>query len=292
MNLPVRLPFRQARYSSPMKNFYTILFVGLSALLWSTTDVQAEAPGWAAFVAGDFGRARQEGKADGSAEGLSQACRAGLVLGGFVEAGPAAITSLHRAITDCDQALRLQPGHFYAKMSLAIALSFEGKRLMRPRYAKRAKAYIQELIAQEPENPLGYGAIAAWHAEVSAAGFMARLLLGARRKQAKANFATALQLGAIDYALRFEYVKFLAHGTRSERRDALIAAKELMQVKPVLALDKILQKRCAALIGALEQGDKRTINTALKKSTAFQNASPENIVVRFPLDALSPIASQ
>jgi len=279
--------FSLLRYSGEMKNFLNALLIWFTA----ATVVSANPPGWTAFTKGDFETARTIGRRDGGAEGLAHACRAGLVLGGFSETGPTAIKSLHGAIADCNKTLLLQPDHFFAKMSLAIALSFEGKRLKRPSYPLRAKAYILELIEQEPENPLGYGALAAWHSEVSAAGFFARIALGARRNKAEKNFATALKLGAIDYALKFEYVKFLARGNQSARKRALIKARILLQENTVMAFDQILRKHCIVLARALERNNKPAIKKALIQATAFQGASPERVVERFPLEALAPTGS-
>lgn len=244
-----------------------------------------------AFHLGDFNLARTLGRKGGSADALAQACRAGLVIGGFLEKGPTAIRSLHGAITDCDKALRLKPHHFTAQISLAIALSFEGKRLNRPKYPLRAQAYILDLIKQDPTNPVGYGALAAWHSEVSARGFWARLLLGARRKKAAENFARALELGmqgfgVIDYALRLEYVKYLARGNKKSRRKARTEAEKLLLLKGRDAFDEILRERCKHILTALKGGKKSSIKAAVEAATAFQNASPEHSVERFPLEKL------
>lgn len=270
-----------------------VKFVIFVFLITSASPVIAAAPpGWEAFKQGDFYEARDAGRADAGAEGLALACRAGLVLGGFMETGKAAVQSLHGAISDCNKALGTSPAHYFAKMSLAIALSFEGKRLKRPSYPARAKAYILELIEAEPNNPLGYGALAAWHSEVSAAGFLARIALGARRKKAAKNFEHALKLGAIDYALRFEHVKFLARGNKADRKLALAQAKELSEGGPNMAFDLLMQKQCLRLVDALSRDNKREIKATLKDVAAFQNVSDERQVARFPLGILTPLKSE
>ena len=271
-----------------MIKLLTLTFLIVSAPIAGT----APPPGWQAFEQGHFHEAREAGRAEGSAEGLSLACRAGLVLGGFTETGKAAVHSLHGAIRDCNKALEINADHYFAKMSLSIALSFEGKRLKRPSYPARAKAYILELIEAEPNNPLGYGALAAWHSEVSAAGFLARIALGARRKKAADNFSRALKLGAIDYALRFEYVKFLARGNKAERKQALEQAKNLASNKATMAFDAILQKQCARLVDALAQDNKRAIKSLLKRAAAFRQVSSEREVARFPLGILTSLKSE
>jgi len=269
-----------------------IFFPALIAVFFGSTISHAIPPGWPEFVSGDFEEARKKGQQHASADGYAHACRTGLVLGGFLYRDKASIEALHTAINDCDKALRLNPQHYFAKMSLAIGLSFEGKRLKRPSYPKRAKAYIEELIDQEPHNPLGYGALAAWHSEVSAAGFFARITLGARRKYAKKNFEKALKMGAVDYALKFEYVKYLARGNKAERQKAVVSARQLLNEPTLLALDEILHERCRHLLQALENNNKRQLKKALKESTAFQYVVTEHEKARFPLEQLVALHSE
>ena len=282
------LLFSQARYNRSMANLIKLLVLVFFAPIVSAM----EPTGWDAFTRGDFMGAREAGRVKGGAEGLALACRAGLVLGGFTETGKAAVLSLHGALRDCNKALNINPDHYFAKMSLSIGLSFEGKRLKRPSYPARAKAYILELIEAEPDNPLGYGALAAWHSEVSAAGFLARIAMGARRKKAANNFDHALKLGAIDYALRFEHVKFLARGNKIERKRALEQATELLKSDTKMAFDLLLKKQCSRLVTALNQANKRAIKAALKGVGAFQNVSSEREVARFPLDTLIPLNAE
>jgi len=269
-----------------------IKFFIFVAFITSAPVIAAAPPGWDAFKQGSFYEARDAGRADASAEGLALACRAGLVLGGFMETNKAAVQSLHGAINDCNKALGISPSHYFAKMSLSIALSFEGKRLKRPSYPARAKAYILELIEAEPNNPLGYGALAAWHSEVSAAGFLARIALGARRNKAAKNFERAQKLGAIDYALRFEHIKFLARGNKADRKLAFAQARELSESDTNMAFDLLMQKQCLRLLEALSRDNKREIKTIVKDVAAFQNVIGEREVARFPLGVLVPLKSE
>jgi len=261
-------------------------------VVFAPTHDAIASSGWEAFKRGEFYEARSAGRTQGDAEGLSLACRAGLVLGGFTETDEAAIRSLHGAIRDCDKALKLVPEHYFAKMSLAIALSFEGKRLKRPSYPARARSYLLELIEAEPNNPLGYGALGAWHSEVSAAGFFARITLGARRKKASLNFEQALLLGGTDYALRFEHVKFLARGNKADRKKALDLAQSLLKNDTDMAFDLLLKRRCSQLVEALKLDNKRVVRAAVAKAAAFQNAIPEREMSRFPLDDLIPVKTK
>jgi len=260
-------------------------------LIWSwpahaTLDLAAlETPGWQEFVRGDFYAALSKGRAANTANGYALACRSGLTLGGFLEKEEAAIRLLHEAVADCQKALQKEPGHYFAKMSLSIALSFEGKRLKRVAYAKQAKAHIEELITAEPGNALGYGALAAWHTEVSAAGFWARMILGARRKLAKRYFEKALEMGAMDFPLQFEYVKFLARGNKAARAKALKAADKLMRQSSPLAIDKIILQKCTELRAILQAGRKKAILKAVNDASAFKDVEKMAHLKALPLES-------
>jgi len=275
-----------------LKFAFLSLLVCTAPLHASTAETDVATLGWHEFVRGDFREAIVLGRTAGTANGYALACRSGLTLGGFVVKGTETITLLHDAATDCQKALALNPDHYFARMSLAIALSFEGKRLRRVAYAKRAKVYIQDLIAAEPDNALGYGALAAWHAEVSAAGFWARLLLGAKRKLARENFQKALGMGAIDFPLQFEYVKFLARGNGADRLRAVELADAIKAQPSSLAVDMLIKERCARLRPVLIRGGKKAIRAALKEVSAFRHIEDLAAIEPFPLTEPAIPASQ
>lgn len=224
------------------------------------------------FLLGNFEEARDIGRKDRSAEGLTIACRASLVIGGFQKSDSRATENLHAAIDDCLLAYELDPTYFDAQVSLAIALSFEGKRKKRVFHPKQAKALLENLVERYPESAISYGALAAWHAQVSAAGFLARMALGASRKKAALLFDTAFDKGVIDFPLKFEYLKFLSLGSKKERQKATLYAKQLIAEKVGSYFDELLQKRAEQLHVALLTNKKKTIKNAVKEASAFSNA--------------------
>ncbi len=172
-------------------------------------------------------------------------------------------------------------------MSLAIALSFEGKRVKSIFYPKAARQLLENLLREHPDNALAYGALAAWHSQVSAAGFFARLALKASRKKAEKLFEEAFDHGVIDFPLRMEYLKFLAAGSKKEHIKAIGVAKALVAETVNSEFDRLLQKRAAELLEALHTEKKRNIKKAIKNISAFSTAEGWEDFDSFPKIDLS-----
>ncbi len=239
-----------------------------------------------AFVTGDYSTAIETGRHENSAEGLTIACRSNLIIGGFLTKDKSAANYLHAAIKDCIQALELESDYFDAQISLAIALSFEGKRIKSLHYPKVARQMLEKLIQTHPENAQTYGALAAWHSQVSAAGFFARLALRASRDQAAQLFQEARKQGVIDFPLTLEHLKFLAQGSNSDRQEALKLAEALIKYPTDTAFDRLLQKRSELLLSALNVGKKRDIKKAIQHASAFNEAVDWDDVDAFPKEEI------
>jgi len=221
------------------------------------------------YAAGKFNQARIDARQLETAEGYALACQAGLVIGGFQERGAAAVASLHEALQDCRLALELEPTHYRAGLSHAIALGFEGQRLRRTAYARASKQNIEALIKQYPNNALATGALGGWHAAVSLEGMFARAFLGASRAKAKALYSEALKLPDAELPLCFEYIRFLASGSRQERTEALKVLAQVGGKPPKGALEKLLKDKSLQIRNAIELDDKKMLERALEEATPF-----------------------
>jgi hypothetical protein len=250
----------------------------------ASTAAQPNAEGWPTFVAGDYKKAHNQGHNENTAEGLALACRSSLVTGGYLETDSASADALHEAIKDCAAALALQPDHFNAKLSLAIAVGYEGKRLRKPQFPKLSRALLEELVKAHPDNSTAIAALAAWHSEISAAGWLARLYFRTSREKARALFDNAFAKGPLEFALKMEYAKFLARGKKAERKEALALLTALERSDTVLAQDALLKAKCSPLREALELGKKRAIKTSLKQCSAFND--PDKEKGAFPIETL------
>jgi len=234
-----------------------------------TTPICASEPAARALAAGDYASARTLGQTSRTAKGLMTACRAGMLLGGYYEAGEAAIKSLHTAANDCLGVIKQDNRHVNARITLAIVIGFEGKRWRRPSLATQSKRLLQQTHTDFPDSPAAQGALGGWHSEVSAAGFLARLYLGARRGKAGQYFAGAITKGEHSAAFYLEYVKFLARGKKVDRALAREVAKTILSQPPNDAIDRLMQQKIAEIRAALNTGDKAEIKKAIAAATAF-----------------------
>ncbi|MBV1900150.1 MAG: hypothetical protein KUG56_00610 [Kordiimonadaceae bacterium] len=282
-------------YTGTMKKI-SLGLLSFSLLAFSaaghTKTVSDISPSLHQFIQGDYLQARNNGRKAASANSLTIACRAGIIIGGFLSINDEPTKTLHGAIDDCLNALKISPAHFDAQMSLAVALSFEGKRISKTFYPKKARLLLEDLVKRYPDNATAYGALASWHSQVSAAGFFARFILSASRKKARALFHEAFTRGAMDYPLHVEYLKFMAVGSKKERQEAISVAQKLIEQAPVTALDQRLQGGCKIILAALQSKRKKNIKAAIQKTSAFNYAKKWNKPPAYPTKPLEHLLAE
>jgi len=248
-----------------MKYLVVASVIGLSF----PSAAQEEALGWPDFKSGNFEGAIEKVQNDDTADGHTLACRSHLVIGGFQTEGEQAVQSLHNAIDECQKAIEQDPNHVIARMSYAMALGIEGKRLTSPGLATRSKKQIEALVELYPDDPLVHGALGGWHSEVAAAGFLARVALGAKRSRARELFGKSLEQGSLDIPLRFEYVKFLARGNKKERAQALEEIDALGELTPGFVFEEMVQAFARKLRPVVAAGKKSNIKKKIAELSAF-----------------------
>lgn len=257
-------------------------------LLWLavTPIAQASSPSLKAMIAGEFIQARTLGREEGTIDGLMTACRAGMVIGGYYEIDEKAVHSLHGAIDDCRAVLEKDVTHKDARITLAIAIGFEGKRWRKPGLAKKSRAMLEQVFEDYPDDYASHGALGGWHSEVSAAGFLAKLYLGAKRKMAQQYFNDAFSRKKSDLPLLLEYIKFMARGKTSDIELALSSAESALRVASNEAIDTLMHDNIGALQAALLSNDKTIIKKAIAEATAFNGIEEWRTVPIASLDFL------
>jgi len=244
----------------------------------------SETAGWQAYNAGDYVLARALFERAATADGFAAACRTGLVIGGFFEDGDTSVASLHRAMDDCKAAINLNADHLDARISYAIGLGFEAKRLKKAKYAKASREGLEALLVGSDNYGILHAALGGWHTTVYEAGFFARLALGAKRDIARAHFDKAVALAPDDVGVRFEFIKYLAYGKKDEQQEALteIAALAALPVRDVF--DRFLVSRAQKIGAMIEAGDKDGFEAALEAATAFPAIRKQKDLPAYPLE--------
>ncbi len=277
--------YAEVHLQSPMVGFMKAITALLCLILAATVPVRAdEAAGWQAYGAGDFASARDLFEKAATPDSLAAACRTGLVIGGFFEQGDASVASLHRAMDDCKAAISLDADHLDARISFAIGLGFEAKRLRKAKYAKASREGLEALLVGSDDYGILHAALGGWHTTVYEAGFFARLALGAKRDIARAHFDNAVALAPDDIGVRFEFIKYLAYGKKDEQQEAIKEISALGALPVHDAFDRFLIDRAQKIGAMIETGDKRGLEDALEAATAFATIRKQKDLPAYPLE--------
>ncbi len=280
-------------YSGTVRQFLYII-----ALTVISVSAQADTtpPGAQAFVEGDFMRAFKEAatgaQKNPTADSFGLACQTGLVIGGFQQTGKDAVNTLHEALKNCERALALDPNHYVAGLSHAIAIGFEGLRLRKVSYARTSKREIRVLIEKYPANAVAKGALAGWHAAVAREGWLARLFLGASRARAKSLYAEALALPGVDLPLLYEYARFLAEGDDKDREAAQQLIAETASEPVANGLNALLIEKLAALEIALRENGKKQRKTGIEATDPFSGIDQWGTPAKTGIDAYPPYRAE
>jgi len=221
------------------------------------------------FNQGDYAAAIRLGDAETTPGGIMAAARAHMVFGGFYEEREAALIALSRAKVLVDKVLAGDENNLEARTTMALILGFQAKAKMSLRGVTRVKKLILETLALHRDSGLAHGALAGWYSEVSAAGILPRIVLGASRRRAAVAFNDALQRSPRDFGLQYQYGKFLSRGNKAERAEAIIVFKGIIAAKSEIAIEKLLQEKSAIILAALHSNSKRKIKKAVKENSAF-----------------------
>jgi len=240
--------------------------------------------GWKAYNAGEYQKARDLFEAAGGTEGYAAACRTGLVLGGFFENGETQVHTLHRALDDCKAAIELDGDQLDARISYAVGLGFEGKRLKKVKYAKASRRKLEDLIVVSGDYGILHAALGGWHTTVYEAGFFARLALGAKRDIARQQFEKAVTLAPNDIGVRFEFIKYLAYGNGDEHKEALAEIQKVATLPAHDAFDQYMIGKTKAIGAMIEAKDESGLQDALEAATPFASIRDHKNLPAYPLE--------
>lgn len=218
---------------------------------------------------GDFLHASLEAEKQHDIKGYTLALRAALAHGGHVARGQEAIEWLERAESLADKVLVMDDHNLRNRLSMMLVISYKGKKQRSVGLVNRARHMIEDLIKDYPTEAMAYAALAGWNSEISAAGFLPRLVFGASRNKARENFEIARSLDATKISLNLEYAKFLARGGQKERISAENLLISIVEAVPHDAFDRLLQNNAQILLIAVRADEKREIKRIIASIAAF-----------------------
>lgn len=244
-------------------NFIAILLCFFSGLA-SADDVQE------AFQKGDYEEAVKIGRASGSAEGLFLAARASLINGGYHQHGSESVRLLHQALDLIHHAERLDADDVNIRLTKAMAIGFEAKRRRKLKQAKQSRNILRHLAAEHPDDQMSVAALAAWHSEVAAEGFLARTVLNASKREAGQLFERASALnGDQPIAFALEHAKYLARQGAEGYPAALEILANVQSLESHEAFDETLKSLALSLQTAVAGGKRKDVNRAIEQATPF-----------------------
>lgn len=218
---------------------------------------------------GDFKQASLMAEVQGGLEGYSLALRAALAYGGHVARGKEAVEWLERAERLADKLMSFDDIGLRNRLSAAIVISYRSKKQRSVSLVNNAKHLIEGLIEDYPNEAMVHGALAGWHSEISAAGFLPRLVFGASRGKAGQYFDKARSLNDAKISLNLEYAKYLARGNEKERNRAKVLLLSIIKENPEDAFERLLQENANKLLIAVNTGKKKVIKRIIAEISAF-----------------------
>ena len=205
----------------------------LGCLALSAADVGAQSLDVArsAYEAGRFLEAADLGEALATSDGYALAARALAVHAHFEAADDERDAILDRAVRMGDEAVRADSTNAEAHQQAAHALGRYSQNIgsltaLRQGVATRIRERLDAVIALDPRHAEARMALACWHADIDAAGFVARRMYGGNKAAALVLFEQALGLKPDSREILYEYAIRLAHldEERGEER-----ARELLE---------------------------------------------------------------
>lgn len=190
----------------------------------------------AAFREGRFLEAAELGEAEGTSGGYALAAQSLAVYGHYAAPEEDRDAVLERAIELGQAAAEADPANAEAHLQAAHALGRRALRIgrlsaLREGVAGRIRDSLEAALAIRPDFVDAHVALGSWHADIDAAGRIARWMFGGNREEAIIHFERALELAPESKVVLLEYGLRLPEldrdGGRDRAREMLSRAIEL-----------------------------------------------------------------
>jgi len=226
----------------------------------------------ALFEAGQFAAAADAARGEKSAESLTLAARASLVVAGYEVSDKAkALMLIDEAEADADKALTVSPGDVGATLQRAVALGYRAKLTRSPGLAKQALRLMEQSAKRAPRNALAWASIGGWHGEsvVELGKFIAGTMLGAKTDRGVEAFERAVALDASSPVFRTYYAMMLIGIGKPDPAKLRALLTPAANGRGGDGFDQLMRARARALLTALDSGKKSALEAAAQKARPF-----------------------
>ena len=164
----------------------------------------------AAYTEGRFQEAADLGQALATSDAYTLAAQSLAVYAHFEVSRQEWSQVIGRAMKLGEEAVQADPTNPEAYCQLAHAVGRYAQRLgpmeaLRKGLPKKVRRAAEAALAVDPDYPGAHLTLGGWHADVAAAGFFARKVLGASRKKAVYHYERALERAPESKILLYEY---------------------------------------------------------------------------------------
>lgn len=163
-------------------------------------------------------------------------------------------------------ALETNPKHIEGRLQLAIALSLKARPLstreaMRTGYGEDAKALVEDVLADDPDNPFAHGFLAVWHLEVRRrGGAIGASVLGASVKKGRRHYQSAIAASPGDASIHWQYARALAALNARKYRDEIeTSLQAALDCHTDSTLEDVMRRRAELLQFAIENENRSVV---------------------------------
>ena len=200
------------------------------ALLAAETSAQSLDEAMAALTEGQFLEAAAIAEAVGTSDGYAMAAQSLAVQGHYVATDEDRNDVLRRAVEMAERAVRADSTNIRALFEHAHALGRRAQSAgvitaLREGMGGKIRDLLEAVLARDPDHALAHMALASWHADVDAAGRVARWMYGGNKEDAVVHFERALELAPDSKVVLMEYGVRLA---RLDEESGAERAREML----------------------------------------------------------------
>lgn len=210
----------------------------------------------ALYKEGKFLEAADAGEAVGTSDSLALAASALAIHGYYIAAEDDKQALFERGVDDAIRATELDPENSEAFLQIShtkgrYAQTIGVMEAMSEGYAEQIKEALDTAIALDSSNHNAHISLAAWHAEIVAAGFMARTLYGASEDEALANYKRALELAPDASNAHLEYAVGLMTIDEDNAAEARTHLRRAIELPAEDAYAKIVRAEAEEMLAEL-----------------------------------------